>query len=54
MSSICVLGNFVADNSFYADELPKIVSPIAGILVPEKLMSATNIPRTEILLIIQT
>jgi ribokinase len=23
MSSICVLGNFVADNSFYADELPK-------------------------------
>ena len=22
MSSICVLGNFVADNSFYADKLP--------------------------------
>ena len=22
MTSICVLGNFVADNSFYADQLP--------------------------------
>ena len=22
MSDICVLGNFVADNSFYADQLP--------------------------------
>ena len=22
MNSICVLGNFVADNSFYADKLP--------------------------------
>ena len=33
--------------------VPNIVSPIDGILEPEKLMSATNIPRTQISLISQ-
>jgi len=30
MSSICVLGNFVADNSFYADQLPSKGQTLLG------------------------
>ena len=30
MSDICVLGNFVADNSFYTNELPKKGQTVFG------------------------
>ena len=30
MSNICVLGNFVADNSFYSNELPKKGQTVFG------------------------